>query len=294
MRLTIRHIREMKRKGERIAMLTAYDYTSARLVEAAGIPLILVGDSLGMVILGYDSTVPVTLEDMIHHTRAVVRGTSTSLVVADLPFMTYTISPEQALENAARLMQEGGAQAVKIEGGQYIAPTVKRLTTCGIPVMGHLGLTPQAVHQLSGYRVQGRTTEIAQQLVDDAQALQEAGAFGIVLELVPTPLAGLISRGLQIPTIGIGAGHACDGQVQVLHDLLGLYEDFVPKHAQPYAQLGATIRTALSQYVADIQHGLFPTAEHSFDMDETVLETVARAQGKTGHTTQESPGYANA
>jgi 3-methyl-2-oxobutanoate hydroxymethyltransferase len=279
MRLTIRHIRDMKRRGERIAMLTAYDYTSARLAEAAGIPLLLVGDSLGMVMLGYDSTVPVTLEAIIHHARAVVRGTTKALIVADLPFMTYTISPEQALQNAARLMQEAGVQAVKLEGGQHIAPTVQRLTTCGIPVMGHIGLTPQAVHQLAGYRVQGRSAEAAQHLVRDAEALQEAGAFSIVLELLPTALARVMSEALRIPTIGIGAGSACDGQVQVWHDLLGLFEDFVPKHTKQYATLGATIRTALSQYAEEVRQGHFPTADHGFEMDETVLDTLTHLYG---------------
>ncbi len=274
MRVTIRQIQGMKKRGEHIPMLTAYDYPSARLVEAAGVPFILVGDSLGMVVLGHDSTLPVTLEVMIHHARAVVRGTTEALVVADLPFMTYNVSPEQALQNAARLMQESGVQAVKLEGGHYIASTVQRLTTCGIPVMGHLGLTPQAVHQLAGFRVQGRTAEAAQRLLDEAQALQDAGAFSLVLELVPTELARLISQTLTIPTIGIGAGAGCDGQVQVLHDILGLYEDFVPKHTKQYATLGQTIRTAVSQYAAEVRSGQFPTSAQSFGMEETILHAL--------------------
>jgi 3-methyl-2-oxobutanoate hydroxymethyltransferase len=274
MRLTIRQIRRMKQRGERIAMLTAYDYTSARLAEAAGVSFLLVGDSLGMVVLGHDSTLPVTLDAMMHHARAVVRGTSKALVVADLPFMTYNVSPEQALQNAGRMMQEAGVQAIKLEGGQYIAPIVERLTACGIPVMGHLGLTPQSIHQLSGFRVQGRDTDTAQRLADDAVALQQAGAFSVVLELVPTELARRISQSLDIPTIGIGAGNGCDGQVQVWHDVLGLYEDFVPKHTKQYATLGNTIRAALSQYVEDVQSGAFPTAEQSFAMDETVLDAL--------------------
>lgn len=281
MRITIRQIQTMKQKGRRIPMLTAYDYTSARLIEAAGVHFILVGDSLGMVMLGYDSTLPVTLDAIIHHARAVVRGTAQALVVADLPFMTYNVSPELALQNAGRLMQEGGVQAVKLEGGQYIAPTVQRLTNCGIPVMGHLGLTPQAVHQLSGFRVQGRTVETAQRLVEDALALQKAGAFSVVLELVPTELARHISQQLTIPTIGIGAGAGCDGQVQVMHDLLGLYDDFVPKHAKPYAALGQTIRAAVAQYAEDVQKGEFPTAEQSFDMDEAVLDTLYGGSSQT-------------
>lgn len=274
MRLTIRQVRRMKQRGERIAMLTAYDYTSARLAEAAGVSFLLVGDSLGMVVLGHDSTLPVTLDAMMHHARAVVRGTSKALVVADLPFMTYNVSPEQALQNAGRMMQEAGVQAIKLEGGQYIAPIVERLTTCGIPVMGHLGLTPQSIHQLSGFRVQGRDTDTAQRLADDALALQQAGAFSVVLELVPTELARRMSESLDIPTIGIGAGNGCDGQVQVWHDVLGLYEDFVPKHTKQYATLGQTIRAALSQYVEEVQSGAFPAAEQSFAMDETVLDAL--------------------
>jgi 3-methyl-2-oxobutanoate hydroxymethyltransferase len=280
MRLTIRQIRRMKQRGERIAMLTAYDYTSARLAEAAGVSFLLVGDSLGMVVLGYDSTLPVTLDAMIHHARAVVRGTSKALVVADLPFMTYNVSPEQALQNAGRMMQEAGVQALKLEGGQYIAPIVERLTACGIPVMGHLGLTPQSIHQLSGFRVQGRDTDTAKRLADDALALQQAGAFSVVLELVPTELARRISQSLDIPTIGIGAGNGCDGQVQVWHDVLGLYEDFVPKHAKQYATLGQTIRAALSRYVEEVQSGTFPAAEQSFDMDETVLDALYGPSGR--------------
>lgn len=275
MRTTIRQIQGMKQRGERIAMLTAYDYTSARLIEAAGVSLILVGDTLGMVVLGYDSTLPVTLDAMIHHARAVIRGTQKAFVVGDLPFMTYNISPELALQNAARLMQEAGVQAVKLEGGRYIAPTVQRLTACGIPVMGHIGLTPQAVHQLSGFRVQGRSVEAAQRLLDDARALQDAGAFSIVLELLPTELARLISQELHIPTIGIGAGAGCDGQVQVFHDILGLYEDFVPKHTKQYATLGDTIRAAVSQYVQEVQNGHFPTPAQSVSMDEAVLDALS-------------------
>ena len=274
MRLTIRQIQTMKRKGERIAMLTAYDYTMARLVEAAGVSFILVGDSLGMVMLGYDSTLPVTLDAIIHHAQAVVRGTTKALVVADLPFMTYNISPELALQNAGRLMQEAGVQAVKLEGGRHVAPMVQRMTECGIPVMGHLGLTPQAVHQLSGFRVQGRTVESAQRLLDDARALEDAGAFSVVLELVPTELARCISQTLAIPTIGIGAGAGCDGQVQVIHDMLGLYEDFVPKHTKQFATLGSAIRNAVSQYVQEVQSGQFPTPDHSFGMDETLLQAL--------------------
>ncbi|MEK7814357.1 MAG: 3-methyl-2-oxobutanoate hydroxymethyltransferase, partial [Chloroflexota bacterium] len=234
-RVTIRDIADLKGRGEKIPMITAYDYSTARLADASGIPLVLVGDSLGMVVLGYESTIPVTMEDMLHHVKAVARGVKRALIVADLPFMTYQIDTAQALTNAARLVQEGGAHAVKLEGGEKVADTVRRVVECGIPVMGHIGLTPQSVHALGGYRVRGRGRREAEQLVKDATALEQAGAFAVVLELVPTPLARLISQRLTIPTIGIGAGPACDGQVQVLHDMLGLFTDFVPKHAKQYA-----------------------------------------------------------
>ena len=215
MRVTIQQVQEKKQRGERFAMLTAYDYAMAKLVDETGVPLLLVGDSLGVVVLGHETTLPVTMEDIIRCTQAVVRGSHQALIVADLPFMSYQVSPEQAVQNAGRLMQEGGAQAVKLEGGAAIVPTVQRIVAAGIPVMGHLGLTPQSVHQLGGYRVQGRTAEVASQLLADAAALETAGAFSIVLECVPAQLAGEISRRVQIPTIGIGAGPQCDGQVQV-------------------------------------------------------------------------------
>jgi len=266
MRVTIRDIQAMKERGEVISMLTAYDYTSARLVEQAGVPLILVGDSLGMVVLGYDSTLPVTLEDMIHHTRAVVRGTEKALIVGDMPFMTYQISPEEALHNAGRLIQEGGCQSIKLEGGQTMASTVRRLVDIGIPVMGHIGLTPQSVNQLGGFRVQGKTTQDAQRLIDDALAIEDAGAFALVLESIPARLASTITARLRIPTIGIGAGVGCDGQVQVLHDMLGLFEGFVPKHAKRYATLGEEIRRAVGKYVEEVQSRSFPDDAHTFRM----------------------------
>lgn len=275
MRKTIRHFQQMKDRGERIPMVTAYDYTSARLAEAAGIPILLVGDSLGMVMLGHASTIPVTLDDMIHHGKAVVRGSQNALVVVDMPFMTYHVNPEQALVNCGRVMQETGAQAVKIEGGARMAETVRRLTDNGIPVMGHIGLTPQSVNQFGGYRVQGRTLDAARQLVDDALALEAAGAFAIVLELVPAELAQLASQRLRVPTIGIGAGVGCDGQVQVWHDMLGLFEDFVPKHARRFGELGKAAREALATYVSEVQAGTFPTEAHSVHMDGDTLATLA-------------------
>ncbi len=277
-RVTIRDVARMKARGELIPMVTAYDYTTARIADAAGIPILLVGDSLGMVVLGYDSTIPVTLDDMIHHVKTVVRGSERALIVADLPFMTYQVNPTQALTNAARLMQEGGAQTVKLEGGESVAETVARIVQAGIPVMGHIGLTPQSVNAFGGYRVQGRQREEAVQLLKDAQALQDAGAYSVVLELVPAPLARLISQRLTIPTIGIGAGPGCDGQVQVLHDMLGLFTDFVPRHAKRYANLGETMKDAFVQYAREVRDGEFPTDRESFDMDEELLNDLAGPQ----------------
>ena len=273
-KVTVRDIAEMKVKGKKIPMVTAYDYTSARLADEAGISLLLVGDSLGMVVLGYESTIQVTLEDMLHHVKAVVRGTKRALVVADMPFMTYQIDSAQALANAARLVQEGGAKSVKLEGGERVTATVGRLVQSGIPVMGHIGLTPQSINAFGGYRVQGRAHGEAAQLLQDAQALQEAGAYAVVLELVPTPLAGLISRRLTIPTIGIGAGPECDGQVQVVHDMMGLFTDFVPKHAKQYAHLADTMREAFAEYAQQVEEGTFPTSKESFTMDQSILEEL--------------------
>ena len=281
MRVTINDLLEMKRRGEKIPMLTAYDYTSAQLLEAAGIPLVLVGDSLGQVVLGYDSTLPVTMEDMLHHVKAVVRGTRKTHVVGDMPFMSYQADTSDAVRNAGRMLQEGGAQSVKLEGGQRVAATVLRIVECGIPVMGHIGLTPQAVNQLGGYRVQGRSIAAAIQLMEDARALEEAGAYAIVLEGVPAPLAGMITDRVAVPTIGIGAGVGCDGQVQVLHDFLGLYTDFMPKHARRYAELGEAIKRAAAEYIADVREGAFPTDKQSYKMDQAVLDEL---QGKVGTT----------
>jgi len=271
MRITINQIRDMKQKGEKITMLTAYDYSTAKIVDEVGIPLILVGDSLGMVVLGYESTVPVTMEDMLHHTKAVVRGTKQTMIVGDMPFMTYHISIDDALKNATRFIQEAGAQAIKLEGGVTVAEKVKRIVECGIPVMGHIGLTPQSIHQFGGFKVQGRTPEAAVKMLKDAQALEEAGAFAIVLETVPTPLATLITQKLSIPTIGIGAGIGCDGQVQVINDILGSFADFVPKHAKQYAKLADIMSSAITEYYNEVKAGTFPTAKQSFSMDESIL-----------------------
>ena len=256
-------------------MVTAYDYTAARIADAAGIPIILVGDSLGMVVLGYDSTIPVTMDDMVRHARMVRRGASEALVVVDLPFMSYQVDPGEALRNAGRLIQEGGAHTVKLEGGVAIAAVVRRIVDAGIPVMGHLGLTPQSVNALGGYRVQGRTRAAARRVLDDALALQDAGAYAVVLECVPSPLARLITEKLAIPTIGIGAGPHCDGQVQVFHDLLGLYSDFTPRHVRRYAALADDIAAALRRYAAEVCSGDFPSTAESFTMDSSLLPDLS-------------------
>jgi len=248
----------MKERGERIVMLTAYDATMARLFDRGGVDLLLVGDSLGNVILGLDTTIPVTLEAMVHHTRAVTRGASRALVVADLPFLTFQVSPEQAMHNAARLFQEGGAAAVKLEGGSPVAETVRRLTEAGLPVMGHLGLTPQYIHHLGGMRQQARSDEAAQELITDALALEDAGAFALVLEAIPDAVAEAVTSRLRIPTIGIGAGPHCDGQVLVSYDVLGLFDAFVPPFAKQYAQLGQQILNAVSHYAEEVRQGVFP------------------------------------
>jgi 3-methyl-2-oxobutanoate hydroxymethyltransferase len=274
MRVTIADIREMKQKRENIPMLTAYDYVTAKMVDEAGVPLILVGDSLGMVMLGYESTIPVTMDEMIHHTKAVVRGAKKALVVGDMPFMTYHISVSDALHNAGRFIQEAGAQAVKLEGGEIVADTVRRLVGCGIPVMGHIGLTPQSIHQLGGYKVRGKGLGEARKLLNDARILEEAGAFAIVLECTPAPLSNLITQKLAVPTIGIGAGPDCDGQVQVISDILGLYTEFVPKHAKQYARLAEEIKTAVSSYMVDVKSRGFPTAEQSYTMDESLIKQL--------------------
>jgi 3-methyl-2-oxobutanoate hydroxymethyltransferase len=281
-RLTVAEVQEKKANSERLVMLTAYDYPSAQIADQAGVDIILVGDSLGMVVLGYDSTVPVTMDDMLHHGRAVVRGSEHALVVVDLPFMSYQVSVEDALRNAGRLLQEAGAQAVKLEGGVHMAETIRRLVQVGIPVMAHIGLTPQSINQLSGYKVQGRTPEAAERLLEDAIAVQQAGAFAIVLETIPAPLAKLISERLRIPTIGIGAGAGCDGQVQVWHDLLSYATAFlprhIPRHVKQYTNVGQVIESAIQQYAAEVRSGAFPTTKESFRMDESVLAELQAAQ----------------
>ena len=262
--ITTRTLLEMKEKGERIVALTCYDALFARLLDASGIDILLVGDSLNQVLAGAGSTLSATLEQMIYHTTIVRRGAERALVICDMPFLTYQITPEDALRNCGRVMKETGCQGVKIEGGQPLAATVRRLVDVGIPVMGHIGLTPQSVHALGGYRVQGRDDATAERLKADAQALEDAGAFAVVLELVPAALASQITKALTIPTIGIGAGPACDGQVLVLHDMLGLNDQFSAKFVKKYAALAEDVREAARLFAAEVREGRYPGPEHSF------------------------------
>lgn len=274
MKNTIATFRKAKADGAKIAMLTAYDYTTARLVDEAGIDGILIGDSLGMTMLGYDDTLPVTMEDMIHHTCAVTRGAKNALVVADMPFLSYHLSPAQATENAGRLVKEGGAQAVKIEGGAQFVPEIEAITRASIPVMGHLGLTPQSINAFGGFKVQGKNREAAQRIVDDARALEAAGAFSIVLECIPAELAEIVTNAVGIPTIGIGSGAGCDGQILVYQDMLGMYGNLVPKFARRFAEVGDTMRQAFAEYKACVADGSFPAPEHTFPAPEGTFEGV--------------------
>lgn len=259
---------EKKARGERIVVMTAYDYPSALFADGAGVDAILVGDSLGMVVLGHPTTLPVTMDEMLHHVRAVTRARPAALVIADMPFLSYQAGTDEAVRNAGRLLKEGGASAVKVEGGSHVVETVRRLVAAGIPVMSHLGLTPQSIHELGGFRVQARRPEHARRLLGDAHLLEAAGAFAVVLELIPAEVAAVVSRELRIPTIGIGAGPDCDGEVQVFHDILGLFEWFVPKHTKRYAALGDEIRTALARYVEDVRSGAFPAEDNTFRQPE--------------------------
>jgi 3-methyl-2-oxobutanoate hydroxymethyltransferase len=273
-KVTTRTFLLKKRRGEPITMLTAYDYPTALAVDQAGIDSILVGDSLGMVVLGYENTLPVTMEDMLHHCRAVAQGAHYPLLIGDMPFMSYQLSVEQAVRNAGRFLQEAGMDAVKLEGGRERADAIRVIVAAGIPVMGHLGLTPQSIHQLGGFRSQGRTAEAARLMVEDALILQEAGCFSLVLESVPARLATLISQRLEIPTIGIGAGAGCDGQVLVTHDLLGLFDRFTPKFVKKYTDLHSEIERALVAYRDDVEAGDFPALEHTVDMPDEEWEAL--------------------
>jgi 3-methyl-2-oxobutanoate hydroxymethyltransferase len=263
-----------KKEGKKISMLTAYDYSMAKLLDEAGMDCILVGDSLGMVVLGYDSTLQVTVEDILHHSRAVARGAKRALVIADMPFLSYHVSVEESIRNAGRLIQEGGAGAVKLEGGSNVLDKIKAIVNAQIPVVGHLGLTPQSIHVLGGYKVQGTTLEQMKKMLEEAEQLQQAGVCALVLECVPEKLAKLISERLYIPTIGIGAGKYCDGQVLVIQDMLGMYSDLKPKFVKQYAQLGREIDAACRQYMGEIQQQQFPQAEHSFTADEELLSKL--------------------
>ncbi len=275
MRVSIQDLQASKDRGERFPVLTAYDYPTAKIIDELGIPVILVGDSLANVVLGYDSTVFVTMDEMLHHTKAVARGAKQALIVGDMPFMSYQTSPAEALTNAARFLREAGAQAVKLEGGEVMAETVRALTERGIPVMGHVGYTPQSSYKI-GRRVQGRSLEDARKLVRDAQALDEAGAFSVVVELVPSELAKVITDRIKVPTIGIGAGPDCDAQVQVISDILGIYTDFVPRHAKRFANLANAMREGVKGYVAEVMDGSFPAPEHGSGMEEEVLRALLK------------------
>ncbi|MFW9960819.1 MAG: 3-methyl-2-oxobutanoate hydroxymethyltransferase [Candidatus Thorarchaeota archaeon] len=275
--MTTHKIRLLKEKGKRLVMLTAYDAPTASILSECGVDMILVGDSVGNSLLGYESTIPVTLEDVIHHCAAVARAHPNSLIIGDMPFMSYKVSEQQALENCARMLQEGGAEAVKIEGAGRVTDIVRSVVDAGIPVMGHIGLTPQSIFQVGGYRVQGRTAELAGALVEQAKSLEEAGAFSLVIELVPSETAKLITEAVKIPTIGIGAGPYCDGQVLVLWDMLGLFEDFKPKFVKRYASIREVIRNAVKEYSDEVRKGTFPDDEHSFEMAE---EETGRLYGR--------------
>ena len=279
-RITPDQIRQMKTKGERIPMLTAYDYATASILDSAGVPMLLVGDSMGMVMLGYDSTLPVTLDDIIRHAQAVTRGAKRALVIADMPFGSFQVSPKETMRNAARIMKEAGVQAVKLEGGVRIAASVRALVEAGIPVMGHLGMTPQSVNAFGGFKVQGKTEQTARALLADAAALEEAGVFAIVLELVPAELARLLTERVSVPTIGIGAGPYCDGEVQVIHDVMGLFPDFTPRHAKRFADLGAAMRTGVEAYMREVRERSFPAEGQSAAIDASIIERLRAETAK--------------
>ncbi len=278
--ITITSLREKKASGGKITMLTAYDYSMASLLDSCGVDVILVGDSLAMVALGYDSTVPVTVDQMLHHCAAVQRGAHNTLIVGDMPFMSYQVSAEKAVENGARFLKEGGCHGVKLEGGIEIAPTIRRMVKAGIPVMGHIGLTPQTAQSLGGFKVQGKDIESASRLLDSAKALDEAGVFGLVLECIPSEIAHVITDSISAPTIGIGAGPFCDGQVLVTNDMIGLFEKFTPKFVKQYLNLAPAIRKAINTYVNEVRGGSFPAEEHGFSASQEVVEGISK--GRTG------------
>ena len=271
---TVLTFKQAKETGEKLTMLTAYDYSTAKLIDSAGVNSILVGDSLGNVILGYEDTIPVTMEDMIHHSAAVSRGTKDALLVVDMPFMSYQVSVEDALINAGRLMKEGGADAVKLEGGHRVCPQIKAITEAGIPVCAHIGMTPQSVNAFGGFKVQAKSEEAAKLLIEEAIAVEEAGAFAVVMECVPAKLAELVTKKVSIPTIGIGAGAGCDGQVLVYADLLGMFSDFVPKFVKQYASVGQIMKDAIKEYINDVKNSAFPADEHTFKIDDIIIEKL--------------------
>ena len=275
-KVTTHTYRQKKERGEIITMLTAYDYPTAMAMDKAGVDSILVGDSLAMVVLGYENTLPVTMDEMLHHCRAVARGAKNALLVGDMPFMSYQVSVEEAVRNAGRFLQQGGMDAVKLEGGRERADAIRAITGAGIPVMGHIGLTPQSIHQLGGFRAQGKTASTAKRLVEDAMLLEEAGCFSIVLESVPARLAELISKRISIPTIGIGAGNGCDGQVLVTHDLLGLFDRFTPKFVRKYADFHSQMQRAFADYIEDVETKRFPAPEHTVEMADEQWEELLK------------------
>lgn len=274
MKNTVATARQQKKDGDKITMLTAYDYSTAKLMDEAGINMLLVGDSLGMVMLGYEDTLSVTMEDMIHHTAAVARGAKNALVVGDMPFMSYQASVYDAVVNAGRLMKEGRCNAVKLEGGAAVCPQIKAITEASIPVMAHIGLTPQSVNAFGGFKVQGKSEEAARRILDEAKAVEEAGAFAVVLECVPAKLAELITKTVNIPTIGIGAGAGCDGQVLVYQDMLALFSDFKPKFVKPFADVGSVMREGFKAYIEEVKAGTFPAEEHTFKIDDQIIEKL--------------------
>jgi 3-methyl-2-oxobutanoate hydroxymethyltransferase len=274
MKNTVLTFKQAKEKGEKLSMLTAYDYSTAKLIDEAGINAILIGDSLGNVILGYEDTISVTMEDMIHHSAAVARGAKNALVVCDMPFMSYQTSVYDAVVNAGRLMKEGRAGAVKLEGGEAVCPQVKAIVDAGIPVCGHLGLTPQAINAFGGFKVQAKTETAAKKLIADAKALEEAGAFAIVLECVPAKIAEMVTKAVSVPTIGIGAGNLCDGQVLVYQDMLGMFSDFTPKFVKRFENIGEIMKKAFAAYDAEVKAGTFPAKEHEYAVSDDVLEKL--------------------
>ena len=274
MKNTVATIQQQKFNGDKITMLTAYDYSIAKMMDESGVNMLLVGDSLGMVMLGYEDTLSVTMEDMIHHTAAVARGAKNAMVVADMPFMSYQTSIYDAVMNAGRLMKEGRCSAVKLEGGACVCPQIKAITEASIPVVAHLGLTPQSVNAFGGFKVQGKSEEAAKKILDEAKAVEEAGAFALVLECVPAKLAELISKTITIPTIGIGAGPGCDGQVLVYQDMLALFSDFKPKFVKHFADAGAVMRQGFADYIREVKEGTFPASEHSFKIDDDVIKKL--------------------